>query len=394
MVKALLGPDIQAFIRTPRSLAERKALAFQKNPFTEVPWQLLLEQIESREKCREKLPLWSNTPNIIYPPALAVEQTSSEVLAHYKAGLTNSASLFDATGGFGVDAYYFSLHNKKVTYCEQNADLAAIAQHNFATLAADNIAAISQNSETYLQETAEHFDWIYVDPARRHDQKGKVFRLDDCSPNVLQLLPLYFKKAPNVLLKTAPFLDIQQGLLALKQVREVHIVAHQGEVKELLWWLDANYADNPIFRAVELHQNNAFSESFTWNPETASMPINEPLSYLYEPHASLMKGSAFLHLAEKYGVCQLHRHTHLFTHHEHIDFPGKCYLIVQTIPYKKKELNETIYGTAAHVVTRNFPETVAQLRKKWRISEGEGQSCFFVKDNQEQLCVIKAKKIS
>jgi len=394
VIDSLLLPEIQAFIRTPRSLAERKALAFQKNPFSEVPWQLVLEQIESREKCREKLPLWADTPHIIYPPALSVEQTSSASLALYKAGLTNSASLFDATGGYGVDAYYFSLHNKEVTYCEQNTDLAAIAQHNFNVLGAENMRTISRNSETYLQEATQLFDWIYVDPARRHDQKGKVFRLEECSPNVIECLPLYFSKAPNVLIKTAPFLDVQQGLLALKQVREVHIVAHQGEVKELLWWLDANDHDSPVFRAVELHPKNAFSETFTWNPETASLPISEPRAYLYEPHASLMKGSAFMHLAEKYGVCQLHRHTHLFTHHDHIDFPGKCYQIVQTIPYKKKELNETIYGTAAHVVTRNFPENVVQLRKKWRLGESETNSLFFVKDNHEQLCVIKAKKIS
>ncbi|OYU83902.1 MAG: SAM-dependent methyltransferase [Flavobacterium sp. BFFFF2] len=393
MIAALLLPEIQAFIRTERTLAERKALAFQKNPFPAVPWQLVLEQIESREKCREKLPLWADTPNIIYPPALSVEQTSSESLARYKASLTNSSSLFDATGGFGVDAYYFSLHNKEVTYCEQNADLAAIAQHNFKVLGSANMCAVSQNSETYLQETSENYNWIYLDPARRHDQKGKVFRLEDCSPNVTEHLPLYFSKAANVLLKTAPFLDIQQGLLTLKQVREIHIVAYQGEVKELLWWLDGNYHDNPIFRAVELHPKNAFSETFTWNPETASIPTSEPLAYLYEPHPSLMKGAAFIHLSEKYGVCQIHRHTHVFTHNERIDFPGKCYKIAQTIPYKKKELNATIYGKAAHVVTRNFPEMVAQLRKKWHITESETNSLFFVKDKNDQLCVVRAQKV-
>ena len=182
-----------------------------KKPFFEgVSQKELVAQLESKKKCKDKLPVWFETSNIYYPPKLHIEQTSSVATATYKANLIGGKKLLDLTGGFGVDSYYFSTRFDIIFHCEIDAELSQIAQHNFQILGRENIKCISENGIGFLEKTTGQFDWIYVDPSRRDDTKSKVFLLKDCFPNLPQHLELLFQKTSNVLIKTSPLLDIKQ----------------------------------------------------------------------------------------------------------------------------------------------------------------------------------------
>ena len=228
----LLNSEVQEFINANLN-TNIIQLALTKNPFKEIEYTSIINQIESKQKAKEKLPLWFNTTNIIFPSKISIEQTSSEKTAEYKSKIISGTSLIDLSGGFGIDDYYFSKKIKSVTHCEINSELSEIVAYNLKILNAHNITCINQNSTDYLKENSIFFDWIYIDPSRRNEKKGKVFMFEDCEPNVPNLLPLYFSRSNNILIKTAPLLDLQAGIEELKHVKKIHIVAVKNEVKEL-----------------------------------------------------------------------------------------------------------------------------------------------------------------
>jgi hypothetical protein len=203
----LLDHDIQLFINNNigKNISQ---LALQKNPFENIEWITILNQIEAKSKAKEKLPTWFSSAFILYPSKISVEQTSSEKTAAYKASLIHGTSLIDLTGGFGVDDYYFSKTIKDVAHCEINTELSQIAKHNFNQLNCNSITCYSGDSNETLKNINKEWDWIYIDPSRRNDAKGKVFMLKDCLPNVPENLDFYFQKSKSILIKTAPLLDI------------------------------------------------------------------------------------------------------------------------------------------------------------------------------------------
>ncbi len=200
MNKAILHPEVQDFILKNRK-EDLAKLILKGSPFSEVSIQEIATQISAINKAEKKLPTWFSHKNIIYPEALNLEQTSSETTAEYKASLVSGEDLIDLTGGFGIDDYYFAKSFKNVTHCEMNLDLSEIVSHNFEVLGRSNINTIAGDSIKYLETTEKHFDWIYLDPARRDDYGGKVFHLNQCTPNVSELLILLFKDLIIFLLK-------------------------------------------------------------------------------------------------------------------------------------------------------------------------------------------------
>ncbi len=247
----ILNPEIQTFINSNISKSISK-LALQKNPFPDVDWIRILNQIEAKSKAKDKLPNWFVAKNIIYPSKISIEQTSSEKTAQYKASIVSGHSLIDLTGGFGVDDYYFAKKIKNVVHCEINLELSAVVKHNFEQLNAPNINCYPGDSLITLNTLNTKWDWIYIDPSRRNDAKGKVFLLKDCLPNVPENLDLYFNNSDAVLIKTAPLLDITAGLSELEHVKTIHIVALENEVKELLWELHKDYFGNVHIKTVNI----------------------------------------------------------------------------------------------------------------------------------------------
>lgn len=329
----LLEQEVQDFIKQNTGNDITK-LALQKNPFGNIEWAEILNQIAARTKAKDKLPTWYNTDSILYPSKVSVEQTSSEVAAHYKSSLISGKKLIDLTGGFGIDDYYFSQQVEQVTHTELNAELSAIAAHNFKTLATENITAITGDSIDILQRLDEKWDWIYADPARRSDTKGKVFMLKDCLPNVPELLDSYFNYTDNILIKTAPLLDISAGMGELHSVKEIHIVAIQNEVKELLWVLQKEFKGIPTVHSVNILKDSK-SIFTSLLDDSNEAQISMPENYLYEPNSAVMKSGAFNQIGKSYNVGKLHRHTHLYTSENLVEFPGRVFKINKILPYQK-----------------------------------------------------------
>lgn len=385
----LLQKDIQQFIKdnTGKPVTQ---LALQKNPFPDTEWTEIIGQIAAREKAKDKLPTWFEKDNIVYPSKISVEQTSSEATAKYKSGLVSGESLIDLTGGFGIDDYYFSKRVKQVMHCEQDIHLSSIARHNFEILQAGNIECMPGDSTNTLDIEHKHWDWIYIDPSRRNDAKGKVFMLKDCLPNVPDLLEKYFKYAHNILIKTAPILDISAGLSELHSVKEVHIVALNNEVKELLWILEKGFRGTPMLMAVNLVKDGEDIFRTSYEPADEA-PYSLPKKYLYEPNAAIMKSGAFDAVAHHYNMTKLHRHTQLYTSDQLISFEGRRFIIDEIIPYQKAEM-KPLEGKKMNITTRNFPLSVEDIRKKWKIKDGGDTYAFFTTNNQNEKVVLVCSK--
>jgi len=384
--------EVRDFIET--NLNENiSKLALQKNPFPNLDYKLIINQLEAKSKAKDKLPTWFSTKNIIYPSRISVEQTSSEKTALHKSKLISGKKIIDLTGGFGVDAFYFSKQFSKVIHCEHNLELSEIVKHNFSQLKVDNIQCISGESEEILRKIYEKFDWIYIDPSRRNDVKGKVFMLRDCEPNVPDLLDFYFNYSSNILIKTAPLLDLTAGLKELKNVSAIHIVAVENEVKELLWEINQGFEGNPKIKTVNLTKNKEEKFEFNLGESSVEVSYSEPEKFLFEPNAAIMKSGGFDEVAVQFNLKKLHPHSHLYTSDEKIDFCGRVFEIIEVIPYQKNEIKLHLENKKANITTRNFPETVENIRKKWKINDGGNLYTFFTTDHKNNKIVLLCNKI-
>lgn len=388
----LLTEEIQTYITKHVGQSISK-LALQKNPFLEIEWKLILNQIEAKTRAKDKLPIWFKTSKIIFPSKISVEQTSSEQTAQYKANLISGDSIIDLTGGFGIDTYFFSKRFSNVIHCEKNNELSGIVHHNFNQLKVDNIKCIRGNSEKILSDLNQKFDWIYIDPSRRNDVKGKVFMLSDCEPNVPELLDFYFKYSSSILIKSAPLLDLSAGLKELKKVVAIHIIALENEVKELLWELTQNYSDFPIIKTVNIAKNGLEKFEFKKTTDSQKPILGLPEKYLYEPNAAVMKSGGFDEITYQFNIKKLHQHSHLYTSDEEITFCGRVFEIQKQISYNKKEMKLFLENKKTNITVRNFPESVENIRKKWRIKDGGELFCFFTTDLNNNKIVLLCKKL-
>ncbi|UUC44431.1 class I SAM-dependent methyltransferase [Flavobacterium cerinum] len=390
MITALLKPEIQDFINQNYH-TDLKKLALTRNPFPEISWPDLLNQLQAKNKAKDKLPTWFKTENILYPQKISIEQTSSEQTAAYKATLITGKSLIDLTGGFGIDDYYFAQHFDRVTHCEINPELSALVAHNYSVLNSNNIECRQGDSHDTLRNSDTKWDWIYIDPSRRNDAKGKVFMLRDCLPNVPDSLDFYFQYTDNILIKTAPLLDIKAGLSELRFVAKIHVVALENEVKELLWEIRKGHSGPITINAVALTKEGEIHFS-TSDDADSTVRFSAPKNYLYEPNSAILKTGAFDAVSAVYKVGKLHSHSHLYTSDTVVDFPGRRFKIESILPYQKSEIKAHIEGKQLNVTTRNFPLSVEELRKKWKIKDGGTTYCFFTTDiNNEKIIVICSK---
>ena len=389
--KQLLSSKIQEFINFNLD-TDVTRLALSKNPFPEIEYTSIINQIKAKQKSKEKLPLWYTTSNIIFPSNISVEQTSSEVTAKYKLEIVSGDTLIDLSGGFGIDDYYFSKKIKSVTHCEINSELSKIVAYNFNVLNAINIKCINQNSTDYLKESNDFFDWIYIDPSRRNEKKGKVFMFEDCEPNVPDLLTLYFSKSNNILIKTAPLLDLQAGIEELKHVKKIHIVAVQNEVKELLWEITKGYEGIVKIVSVNIEKDKqTFVE--TIHQKEYNVEFSLPLKYVYEPNASILKSGSFDAISQIYDCQKLHKNSHLYTSNTLIEFPGRRFIIENIITLQKSEVKEHLIGKKMNISTRNFPIKVEELKKKYKIKDGGTTFAFFTTNIENKKIALICKKI-
>lgn len=344
-------------------------LALQRDKYkhlSDTEWRWLLQQVEGRERTADKLPTFAAIDDWWYPVRLSCEQCSSEETAKYKASLVSGEKMVDLTGGYGVDTYFLSEQFAQTDYVEQNEELCRIATHNkglwVTGYGLQDITIHHSTAEEFLK-TAGQYDLIFLDPARRDSHGGKVFRLEDCTPNVVELLPILLSHGKRILLKLSPMLDITQAVHALSAVSwDIHVVAVKNEVKEVLL---LSGGTGKIIAIDLAKKDQAFI--FTREEELNCKAINvrstincETLTYLYEPNAAILKAGGYKLVAERFGLQKLDVNTHLYCSEEMIkDFPGRVWKVIE-----KPELKQ------ANVLTRNYPLTPEQLKKKLHLRDG------------------------
>lgn len=391
MNKALLHKEVQDFLETNYK-EEISKILFKGSPFPEVTPQELGIQLSGKKKVEKKLPTWFNTRGIIYSPTLNLEQTSSEKTADYKASLISGNSIVDVTGGFGIDSYFFSKRFEKVVHCELNEELSEIASHNFEVLERPNVQNFCGNGIEFIKNSSEKFDWIYIDPSRRDDAGGRVFHLSDCLPNVPEHLNMLWENTDNILIKTSPLLDITAGIRELENIAEIHVVAVENDVKELLWILKKDASQEIKIKTINFRKSG--DQVYENRLQKATQPaLSQPLRFLYEPNAALMKSALYDQLASELDLFKLHPHTHLYTSSQITDYPGRRFEIIETIPFKKKRIKAALTVKKAHIATRNFPESVATLRKQFKLKDGGENYLFFTTSLNDEKILLMCEKV-
>ncbi len=391
MNRFILDTEVQLFIN--KHLRDDPVkLILVGSPFSKVSVQELAKQIISKRKCETKLPSWFATANIYYPDKLNIEQTSSEITANYKANLISGENLLDITGGLGVDDLAFADRFTKVFHCEIDKELSEIVTHNYKKLGIKNIETIADNGLNYLRRSKKKFDWIYIDPSRRNQFKWRVFLLKDCLPDIPENLNYLFEYTDQILLKVSPILDISSTITELKFVYEIHVVAVNNEVKELLFLLKKDYSEQVLIKTINIKKdtNEVFdSVYYSLSEPTYSLPE----SYLYEPNSAILKAGLFNEVSSQLNIYKLHKNSHLYTSRNLIDFPGRRFRILQITPYDKKQLKRLILSKKANITVRNFPETVAQIRKRTGFKEGGDLYLFFTTDLLNKHLVLVCEKV-
>ncbi len=374
-------------------LVESSTLAFKLKD-SKLATSIILDQISSKRKASKKNIVWYNTSKIVYPPPLSLEQSSSDITATFKSTLVTGDTLVDLTGGMGVDSLAFSKTFKKVIYVEQDEMLCKIAKHNFIQLNAHNIEVVHKTAEDFLSILDHKVDCIYIDPARRDVNKNKVFMLKDCTPNIVNLMPILKTHARKILVKSSPLLDITQSINELKYVSRIEIVADKNECKELLFLIE-----DQLNNQVEIRCTNLGTEQedfITYHQVESAFEIDYefPKRYLYEPNAAILKSGAFKHIAHKYLLSKLHTNTQLYTSDVLLNkFPGRGFSIIAVCKYNRQEIIKFVDSNKANITVRNFPESVDQIRKKLKIKDGGDWYIFATTIKDDKLKLLLCKKI-
>ena len=359
--------------------ADIRQLALKGCRDKDVDLDAAIRQIAGRQTARRKLPSWAALDGILYPPHLNMEQCSSEQTARYKAGICSShpspKTLVDLTGGFGVDFAFMSEAFDEATYVERNSELFAISSANMKILA-PKAKCLNEDGLEVLHRL-DHVSMIFMDPARRDNHGARTYGISDCTPNVLEIKDELLQKADVVMLKLSPMLDWHKAIsdLGEQYIKEVHIVSVQNECKELLIVMQQQPAEPPTVYCV--NDDSVFS----YHPSSISsnhISHHSSLIYLYEPNASIMKAGCFAEIEQAFEVSQLAPNSHLFASDQVIeDFPGRKFRVTAVTSMNKQELKQALKDIRqANIAVRNFPMSVADLRKRLKLSEGGNDYIF------------------
>ena len=390
----LLTNQVQEFINNNIS-KNPSELALKFKEVEGVPIQYILQQIQGKQKAKSKLPLWSATPGIIFPPTLNLEQSSSEATAEYKSSLISGDTIVDLTGGFGIDTTFFSEKLQKVFYIERNKELSEIVQQNLKAFGIKNVEIHNVDGESFLN-SIDGVDAIYIDPARRDQNNKKVFKLEDCEPNIVNLLPELLRKCSQLLIKTSPLLDIKASLKDLGRVSEIHVIAVDNDCKEVLYLIrkENSTKDLKITTVNIQKERKQIFEFLMKDEESVTAPTSLPLNYLYEPNAAIFKAGAFNSIARHFNVFKLHSNSHLYTSEEMVEnFPGRKFKITGSSKYDKKTIHRFMQSVKANITTRNFPDSVDQIRKKLGLKDGGDVYFFATTDLTNKPVIIVTEKV-
>ena len=383
IAKNIQVADIQAFILKNRKNFEAEML------------HLIADQWTSRQKARHKLPTWFANENVIFPPPLSVEQASSEMTANYKAQVFiknfGTETCVDLTGGMGLDTWALAKVCKSVIYVEQNTLLAQIAKYNFEVLGQQNIEVLNENATNLEDSFFEKHNHFYIDPHRRDSAKNKVFKIEDCEPNLLTIKHLL----NNYMAKFSPMLDIKLALEQLQNIKAVHVVAVENEVKELLF-LAKNTTEKTKICCVNFFSSNS-KQIFEFDYESEQkirVNYSKPSKYIYEPNAAILKAGAFKSIANYHNISKLAPSSHLYTSDVLVEnFTGRSFVCEAVCKFDKKGILAHLPEKKANISTRNFPMKPEEIKKKLGLQDGGEYYLFATENDEKQKIVLVCKKI-
>jgi hypothetical protein len=395
-------PDEIRFVQQHLS-EEPAALALQLRRYPKLDAIRVLRQVAGFREMAKKVPSWASCEGLVFPERLSLEQCSSEPTAAYKAALVDRIGgihqCADLTGGFGVDFAFLAKGKDKACYVERQKALCDLAEHNFNALGLTRAEVFRGDGLHWLKTRHEKWDLLFLDPARRDAHGGKVVAVSDCEPDVATVLPLLLSKSRWLLVKLSPMLDIRMALSQLPSTEEVHVVSVDGECKELLFLLSAKPSLQPLMLHCVNLRSNAPDQyyAFTYEAEQEAVVAytNAPSGYLYEPNASVLKAGAFNVTALEFGLQKLHPNSHLYVSDAlHMSFPGRIFVLEAVFPVHPKQLKERLGGELrANLTVRNFPQTVAELRKRSGLKEGGSVYLFATTLSDEKKVFLKCRKV-
>ncbi|WP_126650946.1 class I SAM-dependent methyltransferase [Chryseobacterium aureum] len=376
MVK-LLNKEVQHYINANLK-TDLHSLLLKKSPFPEVSMQEIVQQIKGKQVAERKFPFLLKE-GILFPPQLSLEQSSSEKTALYKSGILKGKKFIDLTSGFGIDAYYLSQNFDNITLVEQNTGLLKIVENNWAVL--DRKATfINLKLEDFLDENQEHFDVIYLDPARRDEQKNKVFLLEDLSPDILEIQEKLRSFSNQVVIKLSPLIDLKYLVSVLPGISGIDIIALKNDVKEVVVFLSNENTGKIICNCVNLDSGESVF-SFTFGEEeTAESEYSEPENYIYIPNHSILKAGAFNLISQKFSLKKLHPNSHLYTSAEKVgNFPGRI-LEMESVDSKSIKKKGQF-----NIIAKNYPLKPEEIKKKYGLKDGGDQYLIFTQSKKGKI---------
>ncbi len=350
----------------------------------------IIQQIQGYQIAKNKIPTLSKAADVLYPEKRAMEQCSSETTAIYKSEITNFKYFIDLNGGFGIDTLFLSMKATKGIYIENNTKLFKIAQHNLTLLSPLKLDFINGTAEEFIKDNSVEFDLVYLDPDRRSENNSKGVKIEDCSPNLIEIKEVIFKFSIQILVKYSPLLDIKLAIKQLQNVKRVDVISVNNDCKELLFLLEKNYTSN-----IEIHTVNFTKEEiqkFIFNYENEAEILNSisrPLKYLYEPNSSILKAGAFKGIGQAYDLDKIAINSHLYTSNKLVgDFPGRVFEI------EKLETQIKNLPKKANIISRNHPFSAPQIKTKAKIKDGGEHYIIASSDTNKKpfYCIAKRLK--
>ncbi len=394
MIGRILDPEVQKFINAHR-LDDTYQLALKYAPKGKDFLGLTLPQIRSWQKAKSKLPKLAYESGLVWPPPISLEQCSSEATAKFKATLLSGKVLADLTGGTGVDTFYLSKQFDEVFFVDKDPVLCEIATHNFQKLHVNHIKTTNIDAKSFLKNTKKHFSALFIDPDRRN-LNCRVYKLEDSSPDIIELMPLMLKKADKILIKLSPWLDLQVIIEKLPFLQHIYIIAVENECKEILCLIEKKNG-SPKTEAVHLHKSGEHTQRFIFRrKEESDAQIDNapPMKYIYQPNAAIMKAGAFKLAGTRHDLKKLHQHTHLYTSDQLVkNFPGKTFELIHQLPLNEKSVARVLPGGKANLIVRNLGSTVAQLKTKLNIKDGGSDYLFAVTLPDQKPALLHCRKV-
>ncbi|KFF12272.1 methyltransferase [Chryseobacterium soli] len=381
MEEKLLNKEVQNYINANLH-SDLHGLLLKKSPFPDVSMQEIVQQIKGKQTAQKKFSFLLKE-GIVFPPQLNLEQASSEKTALYKSNILKGKTFIDLTSGFGIDAYYLSQKFEKITLVEQNSELLEIVSHNWGILE-KKARFLNQKLEDFLAENRNTFDVIYLDPARRDQNKNKVFLLEDLSPNIIEIQDKLISISNEVVIKLSPLIDLKYLVSVLPNIFRIEIIAVKNDVKEVVVFLSGENSGQIICKCVNLESEESELEYQFGDEENAQSEYSDPEKFIYIPNNSILKAGIFNVISEKFGLKKLHPNTHIYTSNDKVkNFPGRAMEmeVVDGKQIKKKE--------QFNIISKNYPLKPEEIKKKYGLKDG-GESYLIFTQSKKGKIILKS----